>query len=333
MEWQPQTNYPMGSQATYQGVTYTIIQPHTSQVGWEPPNTPALWNRIAGQPAQQQQQQQYQPPQYQQQQPQQPQYQQPASEVKPEQSYQPPQEQQQEEHKKQNFFSNPITQIAAGLVGAAAVAGIGGVVAYKFSKDHNDDQKRQAWLNQATIESQSDMNAGRQVFWMTTEGSFIPPNAIQLGTDGDGSPLYAARSYHDGGVVVGKANNRMGFNFGYVSGVFLLLPPSYALVTSFLPGTVQGGKEHNIGKHKYQVLCGNPSAIHWLEFNGPAVDFKGRQPITGGQENDGRLLYVAVAFVNNGTQVGKAAGHFTNGANVPYGGKEVAVSSYRVACL
>ncbi|MDY7229088.1 glycosyl hydrolase family 18 protein [Hyalangium rubrum] len=41
--WAPNTAYAVGSQVTYGGGTYQCIQAHTSLVGWEPPNVPALW--------------------------------------------------------------------------------------------------------------------------------------------------------------------------------------------------------------------------------------------------------------------------------------------------
>lgn len=42
-EWQPDTDYATGADCTYEGSAYTCLQGHTSQVGWEPPNAPALW--------------------------------------------------------------------------------------------------------------------------------------------------------------------------------------------------------------------------------------------------------------------------------------------------
>lgn len=42
-EWQPDTDYATGAECTYEGSAYTCLQGHTSQVGWEPPNTPSLW--------------------------------------------------------------------------------------------------------------------------------------------------------------------------------------------------------------------------------------------------------------------------------------------------
>ncbi|PHO08031.1 glycoside hydrolase [Thermoanaerobacterium thermosaccharolyticum] len=42
-EWAPNTYYKIGDLVTYNGITYKCIQAHTSLVGWEPPNVPALW--------------------------------------------------------------------------------------------------------------------------------------------------------------------------------------------------------------------------------------------------------------------------------------------------
>ena len=44
--WQPGVAYKVGDQVTYGGSLYECIQAHTSQVGWEPPNVPALWRLI-----------------------------------------------------------------------------------------------------------------------------------------------------------------------------------------------------------------------------------------------------------------------------------------------
>jgi chitinase len=39
--------YHVGDLVTYGGHTYRCIQAHTSQVGWEPPNVPALWGLVS----------------------------------------------------------------------------------------------------------------------------------------------------------------------------------------------------------------------------------------------------------------------------------------------
>ncbi|NJK43762.1 MAG: hypothetical protein HC933_05310, partial [Pleurocapsa sp. SU_196_0] len=41
--WAPNTSYSLGAAVTYGGLAYTCRQAHTSLLGWEPPNVPALW--------------------------------------------------------------------------------------------------------------------------------------------------------------------------------------------------------------------------------------------------------------------------------------------------
>jgi hypothetical protein len=44
--WAPDTSYAVGAVVMYGGLSYRCQQTHTSLVGWEPPNVPALWVRI-----------------------------------------------------------------------------------------------------------------------------------------------------------------------------------------------------------------------------------------------------------------------------------------------
>ncbi|MEU2224886.1 carbohydrate-binding protein [Streptomyces sp. NPDC018347] len=44
--WTVGTVYRTGDQVTYAGRTYTCLQPHTAQPGWEPPAVPALWRAV-----------------------------------------------------------------------------------------------------------------------------------------------------------------------------------------------------------------------------------------------------------------------------------------------
>ncbi|ETK31879.1 glycosyl hydrolase family 18 protein, partial [Microbispora sp. ATCC PTA-5024] len=46
--WAPNTSYAVGARVTYSGKDYEAIQAHTSLVGWEPPNVPALWKPLSG---------------------------------------------------------------------------------------------------------------------------------------------------------------------------------------------------------------------------------------------------------------------------------------------
>ena len=42
-DWQAGVQVEVDDRRTYQGVVYRCMQAHTTQVGWEPPGTPALW--------------------------------------------------------------------------------------------------------------------------------------------------------------------------------------------------------------------------------------------------------------------------------------------------
>src|SRR6185436_6633648 len=42
----PNVAFAVSDTVTYNGVVYKCLQAHTSQVGWEPPNVPALWTPI-----------------------------------------------------------------------------------------------------------------------------------------------------------------------------------------------------------------------------------------------------------------------------------------------
>src|SRR5215510_8407310 len=46
--WAPNVSYAVNDTVTYNGVTYKCLQAHTSQVGWEPPVVPALWQVVSG---------------------------------------------------------------------------------------------------------------------------------------------------------------------------------------------------------------------------------------------------------------------------------------------
>lgn len=45
-EWQAGVAYTTGQHVMYNDVEYSCLQGHTSQVGWEPPNVPALWAQV-----------------------------------------------------------------------------------------------------------------------------------------------------------------------------------------------------------------------------------------------------------------------------------------------
>ena len=46
-EWGPGHEYQTDMRVQYDGLLYRCVQDHTSQIGWEPPNVPALWVRTS----------------------------------------------------------------------------------------------------------------------------------------------------------------------------------------------------------------------------------------------------------------------------------------------
>ena len=45
--WQTDTAYAIGIRVRYENKLFRCEQAHTSQTGWEPPVTPALWTEVA----------------------------------------------------------------------------------------------------------------------------------------------------------------------------------------------------------------------------------------------------------------------------------------------
>ena len=49
--WAEGVAYAVGDRRRYGELLYRCVQAHTSQIGWEPPRTPAMWARTAEDPA------------------------------------------------------------------------------------------------------------------------------------------------------------------------------------------------------------------------------------------------------------------------------------------
>ncbi|MGC1376450.1 MAG: carbohydrate-binding protein, partial [Anaerolineales bacterium] len=45
--WAPGVAYAVNDTVTYGGCSYKVLQAHTSQTGWEPPNVPALFTQLS----------------------------------------------------------------------------------------------------------------------------------------------------------------------------------------------------------------------------------------------------------------------------------------------
>ena len=48
LEWIPNEKVELGWKRMYEGVQYEVIQAHMTLEGWEPNNTPALWQEVQG---------------------------------------------------------------------------------------------------------------------------------------------------------------------------------------------------------------------------------------------------------------------------------------------
>lgn len=45
-QWSAGENLSVGDRRAYEGILYEVVQAHTTQSGWEPPNAPALFKRV-----------------------------------------------------------------------------------------------------------------------------------------------------------------------------------------------------------------------------------------------------------------------------------------------
>ena len=137
-----------------------------------------------------------------------------------------------------------------------------------------------------------------QAQWERVHRSVTPSGAFRGGNEADGSPLYVARTHHEGGVHIGKARQNA--------------------AEAFIP---YGGEELIVDN--YEVYVGKGK---WLSIS------NGRFPkgaVVGGNENDGSYLYVVRAYIGGGWHIGKARENARE-AFIPYGGKEELVTDYQV---
>lgn len=316
--WEPGTQYNNGDVVRYEGHNYKIIQPHRSQGDWTPPVTPALWGRMqdgdGGHGGNEHGHQSYE--------------------------QKPPQQQQgnygtdqntggknwdqhttqtvdvHEHEKQKNWYDIPEDrrkqlEIGGGLALGAALLG-GGYAAYKHHENGEEDKKAEAWglqnyLQEAEARAAQFRQRGPQgpVTWVLTEGKNIPQGSIVGGTEHD-AELWVARAYYDGGIHPGKAfrNSRRGAVISY------------------------GGKEVEVDK--YEVLIGNQQAVRWVQQHGRLnVNSLGGQPVEGGRDKDGSILYIAQAPYKGGVHPGKISEKLS-GACIAYGDDEKLVDTYNV---
>jgi hypothetical protein len=127
-------------------------------------------------------------------------------------------------------------------------------------------------------------------------GSPVPYGAFQAGNEATGQPLYVARGYDSGSLVVGKCGPHLdGVKIPY------------------------GGLEKTIN-FPCEVFCGTGTWKAASSYSIPA------NPIVAGNENDGSPLYIARAYFAGSYQPGKYSVK-NKTCYIPYGGAEHSKSS------
>ncbi|MHC1688545.1 MAG: DUF3421 domain-containing protein [Methanothrix sp.] len=138
------------------------------------------------------------------------------------------------------------------------------------------------------------------VQWVSASYGGIPYGAVVCGHESDGTPLYLARAYYNGGLHPGKVRSEFGSaNIAY------------------------GDDEVKV--NPYDVYCGGGM---WVSASGGAVP---AGAVICGYDTNGEPLYAARAYYAGGLQIGKVRPAFA-GADITYGGYEYTVNSYEVLC-
>ncbi|KAJ6603116.1 hypothetical protein B0H10DRAFT_2229874 [Mycena sp. CBHHK59/15] len=271
--WEPGTNYPAGSVVKYEGShppehssrrysmslfighRYKIIQPHTSQSDWTPPQTPALWGGLDDHDDGESQQHHHS-------QPEKPSYEAP-----------PPGEPINilHEERKKHWYNldderKKELEIGGGLLAGASLLA-GGYLAFKHHEKNEEEvmKKAQMWSLQNWVK---DAEARTDVFyrhgprspatWILNHGKEIPQGAIEVGQEHSWK-LYICRAFYEGGIQIGKASD------------------------VFQKGAVIGYKHEEIQLGTYEILVGDMNGLRWVDASGVLdVSHLGYKPVEGG---------------------------------------------------
>ncbi len=139
-----------------------------------------------------------------------------------------------------------------------------------------------------------------QVQWVSDSDGGIPYGAVVCGNEADGTPLYLARAYYNGGLHPGKVR------------------------AEFRSANIPYG-DNEVKVNPYEVYCGGGT---WISASGGAIP---AGAVVCGYDTNGEYLYAARAWYAGGLQIGKVRPAF-GGANIAYGGREIKVYSYEVLC-
>jgi len=289
----------LGDQVEYNGVRYKIIQPHRSQSDWTPDVTPALWGREYGVPPTNQPQQDHS-----------------SNEQRPWDQHDHTKVEIDHEEKKKNWFDidperRKQLEVGGGLLAGAALLG-GGFLAYKKHKEHEEEKKAlawslQNWLTDAQQRTEQFHREGPRgpLTWVLTHGTQIPKGALVGGQESDGTPLYIARTFFEGGIHPGKVG------------------------PNFKKGAIIGYDGEEIELENYEVLLGDAQTIRWEDTSRFSVQSLGGRPVEGGREADGTPLFIVQAPYKDGVHPGKTSEKLGN-ADITYGGHEKRIDRFRV---
>jgi len=186
-------------------------------------------------------------------------------------------------------------------------------VKQKLWRDWDNRHEKDEWLKAARARTGLYNNESAKVkplmMWKLVEqGGPVPDDALPIGREADGTLLYAARTWLEGGLHLGKAGRHLR-NSASVS---------------------YGGAELSLDI--YEVLCGraDPNVIKWMTYShGEHALVDGWQPVEGGRESDGRALLVAKGEYEHGEHPGKCLINDDH-VCVGYGGGELWVRPFQV---
>ena len=133
---------------------------------------------------------------------------------------------------------------------------------------------------------------------LSMQNGSIPPLTLPAGYEGDGTPLYIARAWHENGLHIGKV--RTEFKAAHIP---------------------YDGKV--VHKASYDVYVG---PLRWSRASDGAIP---TGAIVAGHEADGEPLYVARAEIEKGVHIGKVRREF-GAALIPYGDKEIPLTPYEI---
>ncbi|KAI8834449.1 hypothetical protein BJ741DRAFT_579114 [Chytriomyces cf. hyalinus JEL632] len=213
-----------------------------------------------------------------------------------------------------------------------------------------------------------------RIWWapISQSGQSVLDQAIALGVDADGSPLYACRMVCEGGMQVGKlrrdSTERLLRVDGRLVPVFVatIAPieteresngdPLFVAVTADrgidkdggalyaariqMEGSLQVGKARNTGgalldmRAKKFISNMALKCLTWARQDGAFshTRLEGLVPIEAGHESDGTTLYIGVHRGCDGEQVGKCSARLHDGVHGLFGSEIVAADYFAAAC-